>query len=64
MNEQLDANMVIAEYRGIVATLVHQAAINGALITKLRADIESLKTKGADHEQIAHSSSPDGEAAG
>lgn len=53
MNEQLDANAVIDEYRGIVMNFVHQAALNGALITKLRADIESLKKKGADHEQTA-----------
>ena len=63
MNEQIDANSVISEYRGIVANLVHQAALNGALITKLRADIESLKKKDADHEQTAGVAAT-GEAAG
>lgn len=63
MNEELDANSVIDEYRGIVSTLVHQAALNGALITKLRADNESLKKKGADNEQTLGTGSPDDKAA-
>ena len=51
MTEELDANSVIDEYRGIVSVLTHQAALNGALITKLRANIEALTKQCADNEQ-------------
>lgn len=51
MNEELPIELVLNEYRGIVSQLTYQAALNGALITKLRADIETLK-KDADYGKI------------
>ena len=52
MNEELPIELVLNEYRGIVSQLTYQAALNGALITKLRADIATLRTKDADNGKI------------